>query len=101
MTKSKIINMKIDFSTFKLISIFFAATSLFITMFIRNSNCQNLSFIQDAEIENTLLEWVLPLYKVAGLNSNSVKMYLINDDSINAFVAGGQNIFINFHNSFM
>ena len=95
MTKSKIINMKIDFSTFKLISIFFAATSLFITMFIRNSNCQNLSFIQDAEIENTLLEWVLPLYKVAGLNSNSVKMYLINDDSINAFVAGGQNIFIN------
>ena len=25
----------------------------------------------------------MPLYKVAGLNSNAVKMYLINDDSIN------------------
>ena len=95
MTKSKIINMRIDFSTFKLISVFFAVTSLFITMFFRNAYCQNLSLIQDAEIQNTLLEWVLPLYKVAGINSNSVKMYLINDDSINAFVAGGQNIFIN------
>jgi len=95
MTKSKIIDMRIDLSIFKLISIFFAVTSLCITMFIKNSNCQNLSLIQDAEIQNTLLEWVLPLYKVAGLNSNAVKMYLINDDSINAFVAGGQNIFIN------
>ena len=64
MTKSKIINMRIDFSTFKLISIFFAVTSLFITLFIRNSYCQNISLIQDAEIQNTLLEWVLPLYKV-------------------------------------
>jgi predicted Zn-dependent protease len=32
---------------------------------------------------------------VAGINEGAAKIYLINDPSINAFVAGGQRIFIN------
>ena len=36
-----------------------------------------------------------PLLKVAGLNVDSVKIYLIHDPELNAFVAGGQNIFFN------
>ncbi len=56
---------------------------------------QNLRLIQDAEIELYIRDWIEPILKVAGLSPNSVNIYIVNDDTINAFVAGGQNIFIN------
>ena len=34
------------------------------------------------------------IFKAAGINPGSVHVYLINDNRINAFVAGGQRIFI-------
>jgi predicted Zn-dependent protease len=49
-------------------------------------------FVRDAEIENTLREWTDPILEVAGLNPEDVSLYIINDPSLNAFVAGGQNI---------
>ena len=56
---------------------------------------QNIRLIQDAEIESYIRDWVEPILKVAGLSPNSVNIYIVNDNTINAFVAGGQNIFIN------
>jgi predicted Zn-dependent protease len=50
--------------------------------------------IRDAEIENTIRTWATPLFEAAGLNPADVDIYLINDSSINAFVAGGMNLFI-------
>ncbi|WP_321491177.1 M48 family metalloprotease [uncultured Hyphomonas sp.] len=49
-------------------------------------------FIRDAEIEETLREWTNPILDVAGLNHEDVGLYVINDPSLNAFVANGQNI---------
>jgi predicted Zn-dependent protease len=54
-----------------------------------------ISIIREAETEKFLRDICYPLFKVAGLNTKNLKIYIINDDSINAFVAGGQNIFIN------
>ncbi|MDB9761886.1 M48 family metalloprotease [Alphaproteobacteria bacterium] len=71
---------------------------ILLVIFIINSkdlNAQNLGLIQDAEIELNIRKWIEPIFKVANINSKSVKIYIINDNSINAFVAGGQNIFIN------
>ncbi len=51
--------------------------------------------IRDAEIENLMRIYTRPIFKAAGLNPASVKVYLIRDQRINAFVAGGQRIFIN------
>ncbi|MEM8791420.1 MAG: M48 family metalloprotease [Pseudomonadota bacterium] len=51
--------------------------------------------IRDAEIEGTLKMLSLPIYKAAGVNPNSISMYIVNDRSLNAFVAGGRNIFMN------
>jgi len=51
--------------------------------------------IRDAEIENTIRMFSSPLFAMAGLDARSVRVYIINDPSLNAFVAGGQNIFIN------
>ena len=52
-------------------------------------------FIRDAEIERTLGLMSDPLFKAAGLNPSSVDLHMINDRRLNAFVAGGRNIFLN------
>lgn len=56
---------------------------------------QRLSLIRDAEIENTIRNFVTPIWRAAGLNPEAVSIMLVQDGSLNAFVAGGQRIFIN------
>ncbi|MCB2056147.1 MAG: M48 family metalloprotease [Geminicoccaceae bacterium] len=53
-----------------------------------------VSLIRDEEIERTLRDVAQPLFEAAGLDPQSVSIYLVNDPQINAFVAGGQNLFI-------
>ncbi|MBL4802094.1 MAG: M48 family metalloprotease [Emcibacter sp.] len=53
-----------------------------------------VSILRDAEIERIIRRMAEPIFEVADLDKKSVNTYLINDDSLNAFVAGGQNIFI-------
>jgi predicted Zn-dependent protease len=55
---------------------------------------QKPSLIRDAEIENTIRAFCVPLWQVAGLTPDAVEIHLVNDDAINAFVAGGQNLFV-------
>jgi predicted Zn-dependent protease len=50
--------------------------------------------IRDAEIESLMRLYTKPIFQAAGRNPGAVKVYLINDSRINAFVAGGQRIFI-------
>ena len=51
--------------------------------------------IRDAETEALLKLFAYPIFKAAGLNPRAVRVHLIAQDNINAFVAGGQRIFIN------
>lgn len=50
--------------------------------------------IRDAEIEADLRRIADPLFSAAGLDPESVRIFVVNDPSLNAFVAGGQNLFI-------
>ena len=52
------------------------------------------SLIRDAEIEDTLRVYTEPLLVAAGVRPEDVHIYIVNDDSVNAFVVGGQNIFV-------
>lgn len=52
------------------------------------------TLVRDAETETSIREYATPLFEAAGLNPESVNIYLIHDSSLNAFVAGGQNIFL-------
>lgn len=52
------------------------------------------SFIRDAEIEHTLRAYARPLFRAAGLNGDDVEIYIINSTDLNAFVAGGQRLFM-------
>jgi predicted Zn-dependent protease len=53
------------------------------------------SIIRDAEIESTLRRVGDPIFRAAGLTPSTVDIYLIQDQEMNAFVANGQNIYIN------
>jgi predicted Zn-dependent protease len=50
--------------------------------------------IRDAEIERLLRKFSDPIFKAGGLDPKAVQIYIINDPSLNAFVSGGQNVFI-------
>jgi predicted Zn-dependent protease len=52
------------------------------------------SILRDAETEAFFDEISAPLIQAAGLDPNNVDIVLINDKSINAFVAGGQAVYI-------
>lgn len=55
---------------------------------------RSISLVRDAEIENTIRVYAAPLLGAAGLNASSVEVNLVNDKSLNAFVMGGQRIFV-------
>ena len=51
------------------------------------------SILRDAETEALFTDMVAPLVAASELDSKHVDVVLINDDQINAFVAGGQRIY--------
>ena len=58
------------------------------------AQAQAASLIRDAEIEATLQRLSAPIFRAAGLVPSSVDIFMIGDRSLNAFVAGGRNIFV-------
>jgi predicted Zn-dependent protease len=54
-----------------------------------------ISLIRDAEIEATLQQFAGPILDAAGLGRGTVRIYIVNDNQLNAFVAGGMNLFLN------
>ncbi len=55
---------------------------------------QQIRLIRDAEIENIIRLYSTPLFQAAGLSPKDINVYLVEDPRLNAFVAGGQNMFI-------
>jgi predicted Zn-dependent protease len=53
------------------------------------------SILRDAETEAMFNDMSRPLILAAGLSPNNVRVVMINDDSINAFTAGGQTVYVN------
>ena len=51
--------------------------------------------IRDAEIEGLLRIYSAPIFRAAGINAKAAHVVVIGEQSINAFVAGGQRIFVN------
>ncbi|MEO6610525.1 MAG: M48 family metalloprotease, partial [Aestuariivirga sp.] len=78
---------------FKLARSVLAASVLFSSLTV-NARADGPNLIRDAEIEGLMRLYSRPIFKAAGINPSSVRVYLIADPSINAFVAGGQRIFI-------
>ena len=50
--------------------------------------------IRDAEIEDTIGEWAWPLARHAGFQKGEIRLHIVKDPKINAFVSGGKRIFL-------
>lgn len=65
-----------------------------VTVLVAAQPAQAQSILRDAETEALLRDMSAPLVTAAGLRPTDVQFALVNDDSINAFVAGGQIVYI-------
>ena len=68
---------------------------IIIVKFFLFSNFAFANFIRDTEIESILNKWSTPIFEAAGIPADSIKVNLIADNNINAFVTEGKNMFIN------
>jgi predicted Zn-dependent protease len=53
------------------------------------------TFLRDTEIEADIRAMMTPVWKAAGLDPEALHVYLVEDGTINSFVAGGPNEFLN------
>lgn len=67
---------------------------LFLAIWISVRPAMAQSILRDAETEAFFKEISAPLITAAGLDPNNVDIILINDKSVNAFVAGGQAVYL-------
>lgn len=68
---------------------------LCLTLLIQSQWAIAQGLIRDAEIERTLKRVLQPLQKSAGIGGSKVDIFIVNSRQLNAFVAGGNNIFLN------
>jgi len=69
-----------------------AAMSTFAASHARAQN-GGLPLIRDSEIERTLRAYSDSIFEAAGLEPRTIKIHLVNQDSLNAFVAPGRHMF--------
>ena len=67
---------------------------LFFLSFLK-LNLLNANFIRDTEIESALYSWADPIFEVANIKNNNIRINIIANSQINAFVTDGTNMFIN------
>lgn len=72
-----------------------AMFSVILLVAVGQTKAQAFSLINDSETEALLADYSLPIWRASGIDPNAVSIYLVNDQTINAFVSGGQNLFIN------
>ena len=58
------------------------------------AEAQGVRLIRDAEVENTIAAYSTPLFQAAGLSPAGIRIFLVDSKDLNAFVAGGQNLFL-------
>ena len=67
---------------------------LLLLFFLFSISSNSLGFIRDSEIENLIKEIVGPIADAAGQKKENLKIFIIDDNQLNAFVTPGQKIFI-------
>ena len=75
--------------------------ALSLNLSIQPAAAQEISIIRDTEIERVLRNYELPLLAAAGVDASTIKLYLVDDPTINAFASQspandeGEDIFVN------
>ena len=67
---------------------------LFLLCALFSTPVLSASLINDTETERVLTNLVLPLARAANIPDNRLKIHIVNDDDFNAFVMGGDDVYI-------
>ncbi|MCH2164136.1 MAG: M48 family metalloprotease [Marinovum sp.] len=78
-----------------LLRCFFAVLATTLALQFAAAPAQARGLIRDADIEHALRQLAAPVLRAAGLNSRQVRILIVNDTSLNAFVADHRHIFLN------
>ena len=62
--------------------------------FASGAHAQGLPLIRDSEIEALLNDYSRPIFKAAGLGTGRITIRIVRNDSFNAFVLDGSNVFM-------
>lgn len=68
--------------------------ALAVALLLAAVQAQAQTLIRDAEIENALRKLAAPIATTAGLNARNLRVLVLNDNSMNAFVADNRTIFL-------
>ena len=71
-----------------------ATLILSIALALSSSMASAKGLIRDAELERALQNLAKPIVRAAGFGSNRIRILIINDDTLNAFVVDSRHIFI-------
>ena len=55
---------------------------------------RGLPLIRDAEIERAIRAYSAPIFETIGVGASDVRVHIVNNRRLNAFVAGGRHIFV-------
>ncbi|MBR3675960.1 MAG: M48 family metalloprotease [Alphaproteobacteria bacterium] len=78
----------------RLISCIILCFTVLTGLFCKPVNAESMTLISDAETQNFLAEIIRPLYRAAGVNFDARKIFIVNDNSLNAFVSDGNYMFV-------
>lgn len=67
---------------------------LCVSVYGQAASARGLSLIRDAEIERVLLTIATPILEQAGFSAEGVRIIIVNNSNLNAFVVNSQSIFI-------
>ena len=76
---------------------FFAILLAFVagTTLPATASARSLPLIRDAEIERAIRAYSAPVFGTIGFGADDVRVHIVNNRRLNAFVAGGRHIFVN------
>jgi predicted Zn-dependent protease len=61
---------------------------------LTSTSAEAAGLIRDAETEALIRAYAKPIFNAAGLGSQGIQIHIVNDQSFNAFVVDGHNMFI-------
>lgn len=92
---SSVVARKVALTVLSVVTAFVSVVTAFLVSMAPAAVAQERNrLIRDTEIETTIGAFAAPLLAAAGLSRDSVRVYLVQSPVLNAFVAGGQNLFL-------
>lgn len=80
--------------SFRLLLRFFSGFTLVVFLTAAQAQARRIYLISDEETESLMRDYAAPILKAGGLNPDDIRIHLVKDESLNAFVTEGNQMYI-------